>query len=176
VIRNPAGGVSTSAVPWTARRVVVGVGELAVSDRRDEVIVTYALGSCVAVCLFDRVATVAALLHFLLPEASINPRRALEQPAAFGDTGIPLLLHRAEQYGLRRDRASVRLVGGAEVAAVPSCATGRRNVLAARTILWREGLFLEAQEVGGVSARTVHLSVGDGRLRIFNGREQIKEM
>ena len=149
---------------------------MALSNRLDEVIVTYALGSCVAVCLYDRVAAVAAMLHFLLPEASINPTRALEQPAAFGDTGIPLLIDRAEQYGLRRDRASVRLIGGAEIAAVPALATGRRNVLAARTILWRQGLFLEAQEVGGVSARTVHLSVGDGRLRIFNGREQVKEM
>jgi chemotaxis protein CheD len=176
VSRDPAFGGSAAALPWTARRVVVGVGEMALSNRRDEVIVTYALGSCVAVCLYDRVATVAALLHFLLPEASINPSRALEQPAAFADTGIPLLLNRAEQYGLRRDRASVRLIGGAEIAAVAACATGRRNVLAARTILWRQGLFLEAQEVGGVSARTVHLSVGDGRLRIFNGREQIKEM
>jgi chemotaxis protein CheD len=176
MIRHPAGDASAPALPWTARRVVVGVGELAVSDRRDEVIVTYALGSCVAVCLFDRVATVAAMLHFLLPAASINPRRALEQPAAFGDTGIPLLLARAEQQGLRRDRASVRLIGGAEIADVPGCATGRRNVLAARTVLWRERLFIEAQEVGGASARTVHLSVGDGRLRIFNGREQIKEM
>jgi chemotaxis protein CheD len=176
MIRPAPGGLSPAPPPWTMRRVVVGVGELAVSDRQDDVIVTYALGSCVAVCLFDRVAGVAALLHFLLPEASINPKRALDQPAAFGDTGIPLLLKRAEQCGLRRDRASVRLIGGAEIATVSSCATGRRNVLAARTILWREGLFLEAQEVGGVSARTVHLSVGDGRLRIFNGREQIKEM
>jgi chemotaxis protein CheD len=162
--------------PPAVRRVVVGIGELAVSDRTDDVIVTYALGSCVAVCLFDPWVRVAALLHFLLPEASINPRRALEQPATFGDTGIPLLLEAAWRQGLRKERASVRLVGGAEVTNLSGASTGRRNVLAARTVLWRHGLFVDSQDVGGVAARTVHLAVGDGRVRIFNGRDQIKEL
>ena len=161
-----------------SRRIIVGIGELAVADRPGDVIVTYALGSCVAVCLFDRTAHVAAMLHFLLPESGINSRRAIEQPAAFGDTGIPMLLQAASQRGLRKNRATVRLVGGAEVANNPGgpLATGHRNVLAARSVLWRHGLFIESQDVGGVSARTVHLAVADGRLQIFNGREQIKEM
>jgi chemotaxis protein CheD len=119
---------------------------------------------------------IAAMLHFLLPDASINRQRALVQPAAFGDTGIPLLLQAAAAHGWRKERAIVRLVGGAEVADVSSCATGRRNVLAARTVLWRYGIFIDGQEVGGSLARTVHLAVDDGRLLIFNGREQIKEM
>jgi chemotaxis protein CheD len=172
------GGSGPWGVPANGRRIVVGIGELAVSNQTDQVIVTYALGSCIAVCLFDPTVRVAAMLHFLLPEASINQRRALEQPAAFGDTGIPLLLEAAARYGLRKKRAIVRLVGGAEVANVvgTSLATGHRNVLAARTVLWRHGLFIDSQDVGGASARTVHLAVKDGRLLIFNGREQIKEM
>ena len=54
--------------PESGRRIIVGIGEMAVADRPDDVIVTYALGSCVAVCLFDPAARVAAMLHFLLPE------------------------------------------------------------------------------------------------------------
>ena len=173
----PRGRLSTAGRPGTAQRVVVGIGELAVSDRRDDVIVTYALGSCVAVCLFDPVATVAAMLHFLLPESSINP-----EARARAAGGVRRHRHSAAVRDGRtirpaQDRASVRLVGGAEIASTRrGCATGRRNILAARTILWRKGAFIEAQEVGGGAARTVHLSVGDGRLRVFNGREQIKEM
>ena len=171
-----APGGPGSTVPVNGRRLIVGIGELAVSARPEEVIVTYTLGSCVAVCVFDAAARVAGMLHFLLPEASINTRRAIEQPAAFGDTGIPLLLDAASRLGLRKDRATVRLVGGAGLANAAGCGTGRRNVLAARTVLWRHGLFIESQEVGGESARTVHLAVGNGRVQIFNGREQIKEM
>ncbi len=173
-----AGGWGSAGASANGRRVVVGIGELAASDRVDEVIVTYALGSCIAVCLFDPAARVAAMLHFLLPEASINRRRALEQPATFGDTGIPLLLEAAARLGLRKKRTIVRLVGGAEVSnlSAGALATGHRNVLAARTVLWRHGLFIDSQDVGGAAARTVHLSVRDGRMLIFNGHEQIKEL
>jgi chemotaxis protein CheD len=161
----------------SVRRIVVGIGEMAVTDRPDDVLVTYALGSCVAVCLFDQVSRVAAMLHFLLPESSINARRAIAQPAAFADTGIPLLLETAVRRGLKKSRTSVRLVGGAMVANTPgpTPATGHRNALAARSILWRLGLFIEGQDVGGVEARTVHFAAGDGRLLVVSGR-QTKEI
>jgi len=163
--------------PDSGRRIIVGIGEMAVADRPDDVIVTYALGSCVAVCLFDSVSRVAAMLHFLLPESSINAKRAIAQPAAFGDTGIPLLVDTAVRRGLKKSRSSVRLVGGAMVANNPGGAppTGHRNVLAARSILWRLGLFIGGQDVGGGEARTVHFSAGDGRLLVVSG-QQTKEM
>jgi len=170
------------ALSWNApdggRRIVVGIGEMAIADGPDDVLVTYGLGSCVAVCLFDPFARVAGMLHFLLPEARINPKRAVEQPEAFADTGIPLLLEAAAQHGLKKSRIRVRLVGGAEVANNPGgpLATGRRNILAARSVLWRYGLFVDAQDVGGASARTVHLAARDGRVLVFNGREQTKEI
>jgi len=169
-------------LPWgdpdSGRRIIVGIGEMAIADRPDDVIVTYALGSCVAVCLFDPAVRIAALLHFLLPESNINYRRAIDQPAAFGDTGIPMLLQSAIRRGLKKNRASVRLIGGAMISAGHNgngLATGHRNVLAARSILWRLGLFIEAQEVGGVDARTVHFSAKDGRLLVLSG-QQTKEM
>ena len=156
----------------TPRRLVVGIGELAVSDHADQVIVTHALGSCIAVCIFDPVAAVAAMLHFLLPDSRINEERARLQPATFADTGIPLLFRTAYQYGLDKKRAIVKLAGGAETVDATGSAfmTGRRNALAARNLLWRNGVLIRAQDVGGVAARTVHLAVQDGRVQIFNGR------
>jgi len=152
------------------RRLAVGIGQCAVSNRPGDVLITHGLGSCIAVCVFDPQTTVAGLLHFLLPEARINPERALVQPAVFADTGIPLLLDAAAQQGLLRRRAIVKLVGGAEMAASTEVAfnTGRRNVLAARNLLWRSGVFVAGQDVGGTAARTLHLSVATGRLLVFN--------
>jgi chemotaxis protein CheD len=162
----------TADALWTPRRLVIGIGELAVSSRPGDVIVTHALGSCIAVCVFDPVASVAGMLHFLLPEASINPERARQQPAVFADTGIPLLFQKAYEYGLTKRRAIVKLIGGAEMTQPTGTTfnTGRRNTLAAKNLLWRNGLFVSKQEVGGTGARTVHLSVADGRLQIFNGQ------
>jgi chemotaxis protein CheD len=160
------------------RRITVGIGELAVTDNPDDYIVTHALGSCVAVCLFDPVANVAAMLHFLLPESKINEERARAQPGAFADTGIPLLFQTAYRLGLDKKRAVVKLAGGAELGGQSgaSLQIGRRNALAAKNILWRNGVLINAQEVGGSIARTVHLLALDGRMQVFNGREQIKEL
>jgi chemotaxis protein CheD len=171
---------ATTGAPQTepaGRRLVVGIGELAVSDDPDEVIVTHALGSCIAVCLFDPVAGVAAMLHFLLPESKINQERARQQPGAFADTGIPLLFQSAYKQGLDKKRAIVRLAGGAELGehANGSLQIGRRNTLAAKNLLWKNGVLINSQDVGGSTPRTVHLSTANGRMQIFNGREQIKE-
>jgi chemotaxis protein CheD len=155
-----------------ARRLVIGIGEFAVSNRPGDVIVTHALGSCIAVCIFDPRAGVAGMLHFLLPEASINPERARQQPGVFADTGIPMLFEAAYQYGLNKRRTIVTLVGGAEMTAgsASSFGTGRRNALAAKNVLWRAGVFVAGQEIGGNDARTLYLSVADGKMEVHNGQ------
>lgn len=153
-------------------RRVIGIGELAVSGTAGLTITTHAVGSCIAVCIFDPVASVAGMLHFLLPESAINPERADRHPAVFADTGIPLLFQTAYDHGLVKQRAIVKLVGGAEMPQTNGAwfNTGRRNLLAARHLLWRNGVFVAAQDVGGTDARTVHMSVEDGRLQVFSGR------
>ncbi len=65
------------------------------SNDTESLIVTHALGSCIAVWPWNPGAAVAGLGHVLLPDSRINPARAERQPAAFADTGIPLLFHTA---------------------------------------------------------------------------------
>src|SRR4051812_15648615 len=99
--------VICAVIDTQRRRLIVGIGELAVSSDRESVVITHALGSCVAVCVWDEVAGVAGLVHLLLPHSSINPQRAGAQPAAFADTGIPLLFRTAYQHGLQKGRCQV---------------------------------------------------------------------
>jgi chemotaxis protein CheD len=152
------------------RRIVIGIGEYAVSSDPNDVIVTHALGSCVAVCLWDPAAGVGGMIHVLLPDSKINPVRAEAQPAAFADTGIPLLFHAAYERGAKKARCRVHLVGGAAVSGSAStqASIGKRNVLAARQILWRNGVLVEREEVGGTVARNVTLEVGDGTVQFSN--------
>jgi chemotaxis protein CheD len=174
MIPAPSRSQATAEADGAGSRLVVGIGEFAVSDRPSDVIVTHALGSCIAVCIFDPERQVAGLLHFLLPESRINPQRAMEQPATFADTGIPLLFQAAFERGAQRARCRVCLVGGAEVAAHHSagpCAfnIGRRNQLAAKNTLWRSGVLIDREDTGGKTIRTVHLRVADGRLQVSTG-------
>lgn len=149
----------------------IGIGELAVSSAPELTIATHAVGSCIVVCIYDPIAAVAGMLHFLLPDSTINPQRADGSPAVFADTGIPLLFQTAYEQGLVKQRVIVKLVGGAEMPQTTGrFDTGRRNLLAAKGLLWRNGVFVAAEDVGGTDARTVHMSVADGRLQVFSGR------
>ena len=132
---------------------------------RDSTISTHAVGSCIAVCVFDPVAGVAGMLHYLLPESSINPRRAVEHPGVFADTGIPLLFQRAYGYGLVKQRAIVKLIGGAEMPHNTKgwFNTGHRNCWRSGDVV-RNGVFVTEEEVG--TATGPGHAVGSGRLQV----------
>lgn len=168
------------AVAALGRRLVVGIGDFAVSDNPADIVVTHALGSCIAVCLFDPLAKVAGLLHILLPESRINPVRAKEQPATFADTGIPMLFNAAYRLGAQKKRCVVHLIGGAEVTtSLANSATfdiGRRNILAARNSLWRNGVLIKGESVGGSLVRTVHIDVAHGAIQVTCGRETLAQL
>jgi len=174
-----AGGLADAAVMRAASRRIVGIGEFAVSDEATDTIVTHALGSCIAVCIWDKAAVVGGLLHFLLPDAAVNPERARTQPATFANTGLPLFFQAAYAAGLDKKRCRVRLIGGAEIGGLGganSLNVGKRNLLAARNILWRNGLLIEAEATGGNIPRSVALHVSDGKIDVTSGRDLIHEL
>ena len=164
-------GTSTGGL----QRVVIGIGEQAVAGA-DSLIVTHALGSCVAVCLWDPGVRIGAMLHFLLPEARVNPERARKQPGTFADTGIPLLIAQAIDQGLNKKRCRAHLFGGAAVGAQGGLDVGKRNALAARRLLWQHGIFVHAEALGGTEPRTVNFSVADGHFQVTCGRERVQEL
>ena len=145
--------------------VTVGIADCKISNLSDQTLVTYALGSCVAVAIHDPVAGVGGLLHYMLPESGIDPAKALENPYLFADTGIPLLFRRSYEAGAEKQRLIVSVAGGAQVmddAGVFNI--GKRNCLALRRILWKAGVLIRSQAVGGSGSRTVRLEVGSGRV------------
>ncbi|MGZ3387730.1 MAG: chemotaxis protein CheD, partial [Isosphaeraceae bacterium] len=50
--------------------LVVGISDLKVSNNPADSMITYALGSCIAVAVYDPVAKVGGLLHFMLPDST----------------------------------------------------------------------------------------------------------
>jgi chemotaxis protein CheD len=155
-------------------RLTVGVGDCKVSNGADSVLATYALGSCIAVAIYDPVAAVGGLLHFMLPESSLNPDKASQNPFMFADTGIPLLFHTAYGLGAVKRRLVVRVVGGAQVMDENGVFNiGKRNHLALRKILWKAGVMIHGEEIGGTVSRTVRLEVASGRFWI-RGPEMVE--
>jgi len=150
-----------------AQRVIVGVGEMSVSDNPSITLSTYALGSCVAVVAYDPVAKAGGMLHTMLPDSKISPTKAASQPAMFVDTGLPLLLQALAALGTERRRLRIFVAGGANVRCTDDTyRIGERNVRTTADYLSAQGLAVRQTAVGGAINRTVHLNVATGEITL----------
>ncbi len=150
-----------------AQRVVIGVGDVAVSNNPQVTLSTYALGSCVGIVAYDPVARAGGILHLMLPDSKISPEKALNQPAMFADTGLPLLFRSLAGLKVERSRLRLFVAGGACVLSGPdSFKIGERNVRATLDFLARNGFVIRNPVVGGTVNRTLHLEVGSGAMTL----------
>lgn len=148
-----------------SKEIIVGLADCRVSNDPSSVLVTHALGSCMAVAIHDPVAGIAGLLHLMLPESSLDPAKAALRPHQFADTGIPLLFYAAYALGAEKKRITVRLLGGAQILDPEGIfSVGKRNHLACRRILWAAGVMVHGEDVGGTVSRTAYLEPAGGRL------------
>lgn len=149
------------------QRLVVGVGDLAVSNNPNTNLSTFALGSCVGIIVYDKEAQVGGLIHVMLPDSSLSPEKAQSQPAMFVDTGMPLLFRNL--CGLRAERRRMRafVAGGASVISGSNMfKIGERNILAVKKYVSTLGIQVVKADVGGVNNRTIHLDVGTGEVTL----------
>lgn len=154
------------AAPALARAPeLVGVGAWGVATNGQ--LMTLALGSCVAVCLFDAGATVGGLLHFLLPEARVDPVQARARPGMFADAAMPLFCDDIIRAGGRRTQLRAKLIGGASLHNAPAALEiGKRNVLAARRWLWQAGILVVVEDTGGAISRSIVCHTASGLVRL----------
>ncbi len=153
-------------------RLDVGIGDLSVATGEKE-IKTYALGSCVALVVWDSALKAGGMVHIALPESQINLDKAKEKPGYFADTGCPLLFSELKRLGANRKTCWVKMIGGSSILDENNTFDiGRRNALAVKKYLWKIGLALTSEDCGGNISRTVSLLVPTGELAITNGNSR----
>jgi chemotaxis protein CheD len=146
--------------PLFAQRIIIGVGDFAVSNNADVILSTYALGSCVGVVAYDPEVRVGGILHLMLPESSIAPDMAVRQPAMFADTGLQHFFRELAGFKSQIARLKLYVAGGACVlAGSDRFRVGERNVRATLDLLARSGCPIPEQDVGGFHSRTLHLDM-----------------
>ena len=139
-------------------------------------LITYALGSCVGVCLYDPVAKVGAMVHVMLPKKLENS--ADGNVYKFADSGIRATIKKMEVCGAIKRRLTAKIAGGAKMFDIPGGGSlgniGQRNIESVRQTLREEGIPIISEEVGGNFARTLvfDCSNGQGNIRSF-GRKEI---
>ena len=149
------------------RKLVVGVGGFVVSNDHSATLTTYSLGSCLGITIYDPVSRTGGLLHAMLPDSSINPEKAAAQPGMFVDSGIPALFRAAYELKADKHRIQICVAGGAQFLDQSGFFNiGQRNYTALRNLLAQHGLVLQAQQVGGLVSRTLHLQLATGEVRL----------
>jgi chemotaxis protein CheD len=156
--------------------VIVGMAGCEIGEAPGGVLATYALGSCIGLAVYDPKVRVGGLLHFMLPDSGIDPGCAPENPYRFADTGIPLLLGRVVRRGASARRLIAAAAGAARmVTGGDMFDIGRRNYLAMRRALWKAGILLCGEAVGGDAPRNLRLDIGTGRLWVEE-RGNVREL
>lgn len=160
-------------------KTIVGIGGLAAA-RGGGVLVTYALGSCVGICLYEKDLKLGAMAHAFLPDSGIA-RGSWDMPDEGGryvDTAVINLLATMESCGAAKRNITARLYGGARMYAIGSgsplvssaCDIGRCNCEAARRALAALDIPIAEEDIGGTAARTIEFRTDDGSVSVNKSR------
>ncbi len=135
------------------------------TGRSGDLLVTHALGSCLGLVVYDPQIEIGGLLHAMLPLSSINPQKAIDNPAMFVDTGVPLLFNALYALGAVKSRLVVKAAGcGNPLSKNEIFKIGERNHTVLKKLLWKNGILLASEDVGGTSSRTIHFEVATGQV------------
>jgi chemotaxis protein CheD len=151
----------------SALQRTVGISEYVVSDDAAQTLVTYSLGSCIGLVLHDPTARVTGMLHAMMPSSKSNTQKAAENPAMYVDTGAAALLQALFDLGATRANLIAKVAGAASHVDQDNLfRIGERNYTVLRKVLWKNGILISAEDVGGALSRTVYVEVGTGRTLI----------
>lgn len=155
---------------------IVGVADMKVSNNPEDDVVTYSLGSCIGLVIYDPVARVGGILHYMLPESSIDKEKAAQKPYMFADTGIPRLFKTAYTLGAQKARIKIFVAGGAEILDQNGFFNiGKRNYMALKKMFFRNKVMIDKQEVGGNINRTIRIEIASGNIFLkTSGSEEVK--
>ena len=154
-------------------KLTIGIADMQLAQTEGSLI-TYALGSCIGICLYDPVIKLGALLHIMLP---LNMEAGRKNPLKYADTGMVEMLRQMEARGANRARMVAKIAGGAKMFEVTGGALGnigQRNIESVRIQLKKHGIRLANEDVGGSVARTMLMDVATGTVSVRSyGRPEL---
>ena len=143
----------------TPKYVPVFQGETRISDNADEVMTTI-LGSCIATCMWDPVARVGGINHFLLP-GDIHDRG---DNLSYGVNAMELLINGLLRQGAERSNLKVKLFGGAKMFS-GGAEIGVKNAKFAEWYMLNEGFEVIGRCLGGHRGRKIRFWPASGRVQ-----------
>ncbi len=151
-----------------SKTIVVGISDLNIAQKGD-ILVTYALGSCIGICLYDPVTKLAGLSHIMLPTiADFSNSNSMKEK--FADTAIEILLQKMLALGATKIRIRAKIAGGAQmfsnISNMSLAGIGERNVIAVKQELLRLRIPIVAEDTGNNYGRTVYFDADEGIMKV----------
>ena len=157
--------------------IKVGMADYKVG-RAPDTLISYGLGSCIGISLYDPQTKIGGLLHIMLPDS--NQSRANENRAKFADTGIPDMLNELIRMGAAKSRLVAKLAGGSQMFAFANASdimrVGLRNASASKEILKKLSIPIVGEDTGGNYGRTVQIDLSTGVYKVKTIDKGAKEI
>lgn len=145
--------------------------------RREGILITHALGSCIGIALYDPMIHFGALLHIMLPEQGQMRDQNLYK---YADTGLIEMIRKATAFGAVKTRMTAKIAGGAKMFEMKGNNNlgniGERNALNVKKILREQGIRLTGEDTGLNYARTMSLDVSTGSVLIKTFGRPVKTL
>lgn len=155
--------------------ITIDISDMKISRNREDVLVTYSLGSCVGLTLFDPVAGIGGMIHCMLPLSKIDPEKAKIKPFMFVDTGVAHMLGELYKMGAQRQNLIAKVAGaGSPLGREETFRIGQRNYTILRKFLWKNNILIDKEDVGGSRARTLYLYMADGRTTVKSEGKEVE--
>lgn len=142
------------------RSTFIHVGQIHIDE--GSTAISTILGSCVAVCLYDKKLSIGGMNHYLLPFWNGN---GLQSPK-FGNISIPKLIESMQERGSSLKSIEAKIFGGAcmRTLKTENMMIGEKNILVAREILKEYKIAVVAEDVGGYNGRNILFNLDRGKV------------
>lgn len=148
------------------KQLVVGIGDMKLG-RQEGTIITYALGSCIGIALYDPMIKLGALVHIMLPERVNSDANIFK----YADTGVRETLRKLYAYGAVKHRLTAKIAGGAKMFDMKGKSSamgniGERNAQMVKRVLMQEGIRIVKEDIGANYARTMSIDLATGMVLV----------
>ncbi len=144
--------------------IVVGISDHQITQAPGRLI-TYALGSCVGICLHDPLKRIGGLSHILLP--SPLHQEQSQEVFKYADRAIEAMIERLLKKGCQKGRLTAKIAGGATMFKTQGAfSIGDRNVSMVKHELKRLNIRLTAEDTGADYGRTVEFCTQSGIMTV----------
>lgn len=139
---------------------IVGIADMKIADRGK--LITYALGSCIGIIIYDETTKISGLIHIILPESSYFA--IVENKLKFADKGIPLMVDALVRRGATRSALKAKIAGGSAMYSIQENEAnilniGAMNIEATLSILKKLDIDIKGKDVGGHCSRTIEFDI-----------------